>query len=128
MSCRSHFNSLSTGLPCYLSKCPLKRAFLYIYLTTFFGVRQFKNTSPMRVIFFLKMFKIESTFQNYKKKKKKTEKVSAFWDNCISICCYKLSVLRTEYLPSAANVLTKSPKILHITRRHCSHLKYLHID
>ena len=74
MSCRSHFNSLSTGLPCYLLKCPLKRAFLYIYLTTFFGVRQFKNTSPMRVIFFLKMFKIESTFQNYKKKKKKQKK------------------------------------------------------
>ena len=37
--------------------------FLDIYLTTFFGVRKFKNTSGMRVISFLKMLKIQFTFQ-----------------------------------------------------------------
>ena len=42
-----------------------ERDFLDIYLTTFFGVRKFKNTSAMRVIFFLEMFKIESKFRKY---------------------------------------------------------------
>ena len=34
----------------------------------FFGVRRFKNTSAVRVIFFLKLFKIESKFWRGKKK------------------------------------------------------------
>ena len=34
---------------------------LDIYLTTYFRVRNFKNTLAMRVIFSLKMFKIKST-------------------------------------------------------------------
>ena len=38
---------------------PSKRVFLDIYLSTFFRVRKFKNTSAMRVIFFLKMCQIE---------------------------------------------------------------------
>ena len=54
-----------------MSKGPLKQHFLDIYLTTFFGVLKFKHTSAMRVIFFLKMFKIESKFRKCKKKKKK---------------------------------------------------------
>ena len=37
---------------------PLRRDFLDVDLTTFFGVTNFRNTSAMRVIFFLKMFKI----------------------------------------------------------------------
>ena len=36
---------------------PLKRDSLDIYLTTLFGVRSFGNTSAMRVIFFLEIFK-----------------------------------------------------------------------
>ena len=35
-----------------------ERDFLGIYLTMFLGVRNFGNTSAMRVIFFLKMFQI----------------------------------------------------------------------
>ena len=62
--------SVSARLPCYLSKGPLKRDFLDIYLTTFFQVRKFENTSAMRVIFFLKMLKIESKFREWKKEKK----------------------------------------------------------
>ena len=42
--------------------------FLDIYLTTFFGVHNFKNISAMRVIFFLKMLKIETKFPKCKKK------------------------------------------------------------
>ena len=45
-----------------------ERDFLDIYLTTFFGVRKFKNTSAMRVILFLKIFKIESKFGKLRKK------------------------------------------------------------
>ena len=37
---------------------PLKRDFTGIYLITFFGDGNLRTTSPMRVNFFLKMFKI----------------------------------------------------------------------
>ena len=100
-------------LPCYLSKGPIKRDFLDIYLTTFFGVCKFKNTSDMRVIFFLEMIKIQFKFRKCKKKFKK--KFFCFRDDCR--CCNKLSLLRTEYLSSAVNVLTNSPKIFYITSR-----------
>ena len=36
--------------------------FFDIYLTTFFGVGKFKNTSSIRVILFKKIFKIDSRF------------------------------------------------------------------
>ena len=68
---RSSLNSVLAGLAYYLSKVPLKSDFLDIYLITLFGLPQLKNTSPMRIIFFFKMFKIESKFRKYKKKKKK---------------------------------------------------------
>ena len=42
---------------CFLSD-PLKWDFLGIDLTMFLGVRNFGNTSAMRVIFFSKMFQI----------------------------------------------------------------------
>ena len=63
MCCSSHFNSFSARLPCCLSKGPLKRDFLDNYVTTFLGVRNFGNTSAMRVIFFAKMFNILFKFQ-----------------------------------------------------------------
>ena len=45
-------------LGCGLLKGPLKEDFLEIFLTRFFGVCNFGKTSPIKVIFFLKMFKI----------------------------------------------------------------------
>ena len=49
---------------------------------------------------------------------KKTRKMFfSFWNNCIWRCCNKLSLSRRRYLSSAVNVLTNSPKILHITRK-----------
>ena len=74
--CRSDFNTVSTRLPCHLSNGPLRRDFLDIYLTTFFGVRKLKNTSAMRVAFFKKMFKFECKFP---KRKKKREKIFFFY-------------------------------------------------
>ena len=85
MCCRSTLNRVSPPLPCYFSKNPLKEEFLDIYLTTFFGVDKFKNTSAMRVIFFLKIFKIESKFTKCKllrsivSVKKRTLIISSPW-------------------------------------------------
>ena len=67
MCCRSDFNSVSAHLPCHLSMVPLKRDFFDIYLTTFCGVRMLKNTSAMRVIFFLKSSKLSLNFENAKR-------------------------------------------------------------
>ena len=50
--------------------------FFDIYLTTFSGVHNFKNTSAMRVNFFLKMLQIESKFPKSKKKIQKRFSVS----------------------------------------------------
>ena len=65
---RSVLNSVSAHLPGYLWKGRLKLDFLDIYLTLFFAVRKLKNTSALRVVFFLKIFKIKFKLKNYKKK------------------------------------------------------------
>ena len=79
-----------------------------------FGVRNFKNTKFMRVNFLFKMFKIYSRF---KKCRKKLRKKFFFSYNCFWIGIIKLSLLRTGYFSSAANMLTSSPKILHVNKR-----------
>ena len=48
---------------------------------------------------------------------KNSEKVFCFRENYIWIRWVKLSISRTEYLPSALSVLGKRLEILHITRR-----------
>ena len=61
---------------CFLDNCiwidcvnlSQKRDFLHIYVTTVFRVRNFENTSAMRVLFLLEIFKILSTFQKCRKK------------------------------------------------------------
>ena len=99
------------------------RTFLYIYLTTFFSVRNFKNTSALRVIFFSKMLKIESKFGKWKRNN--LENIFRFWDNCIWKCYNKLPLLRREYLLSPVNGLTNSAKILHMTQRDFFNLNWL---
>ena len=49
-------------------------------------------------------------------------------DNCISIGCLKLSVLRGGYLSSAVNMLTNILKTFHITKRDFLQLNYLHSE
>ena len=73
---RSDFNSVSPRLRWYLLKAPLKWDFLDIYLTTFFGARNLKNTSAMRVTFLSKMVKIEPKFRKRQKKLEKMFSVS----------------------------------------------------
>ena len=46
-------------------------------------------------------------------------------DNCISIDCVKLSLLRREYLSSAVNVLIKSYKLFHIAKMDIFEVIYL---
>ena len=65
--CRSDFNTVSARLSIHLSKDPLKLEFLDILLTTYFGVRKFKNTSAMNVMFFWKYWKFQLNLVNVKK-------------------------------------------------------------
>ena len=104
---------------------PLKQDFLDIYPTTFFRVRKFKNSSALRVIFLLRIFKIESEF---KKDKKNSENRFRFWDKCFWKCSNKSPLLRKEYSSSAVNRLTNSPQILPIIQRDFLNLSFLHRD
>ena len=54
-----------------------------------------------------------------------SENVFCFWDNCIWIGILKLSPWRTRYFSSEANVLTSSPKILHVNKRDFFLLSFL---
>ena len=101
-------------LACSLSKGVLKCGFLHLYLTTSFGVHNFRNAQGMRVIFVFQKLKIWSRCQKWSKKFKK---YFYFLRNCIWIGWYKFSVLRREYLSSAVNVLTNSLKNSDITKR-----------
>ena len=117
-------NSASACLSCYLSKGPLKRDFLHIYLTTFFRVRTFKTTTPISVVFFF--WKCSSLNLNFQNTKKNWENLFCFWDNSIWKCCYILSLLRREHFLSALSGLTNNPKILHITQRDFFNMNCLH--
>ena len=59
---------------------------------------------------------------------KKIRKCFLFGDNCVRICCLKLSLLRREYLSSAVNVLTNSYKALRLTKTDFFRLNYLPND
>ena len=123
--CGKSWNSISARLPCYLLKGLLKRDFLDIYLTTFFGIRYFENTSAMRIIFFLKILRIETKFP---KCKKELQIIFPLLDSCTWKCCYNLCLMRREYFLSAPNVLKNSPKILHISLRNFLNLNCIHRD
>ena len=134
--CPSDFNSVWARSPCHLWKGPLKQDLLDIYLTTFFGVSKSENTSAMRVIFFRKCSKWNLNLENVKKH---SQNIFGFWDNIPKIflvfeiissenVAIKLSLLRRQYLLSAVNGLTNSPKILNITQRDFFNRNYLHRD
>ena len=113
--------------PVYHVTCwrvPPKGEFLDIYVTTFFGVPKFKNTSAVRVILFFKMFKIESIFR---KCLEKLENRFRFWDNLIWKCCNKLPLLGREYLSFAVNGLKKSQKICTSLREIWCYLSKCHL-
>ena len=69
--CCSDWNKGLARLPCCYSAGPLKRDFLDIYLTTYFGVPNFGNTQVMRIILFWKVSKCNTNFKTSLKIKKK---------------------------------------------------------
>ena len=101
-------------LPYCLSKHPLKRDFLDIYLTTFLESVTSKIQNLWGSSFYSKCLKFNLDFKNAAKN---WEKVFCFWDNCIWIGIVKFSLLRTGHFSSAANVLTSSRKIWHVNKR-----------
>ena len=121
----SDFSTVWSHLPCCLSKGPLKCDFLDIYLTTFFGIRSFGNTSYMRVIFYQKCSKV---YLHFKNAEKNWEGPFCFLDHCIWIGSLNLSLLRREKMWPAVNVLANSPNILHITKRDFFQFNCAHID
>ena len=80
----------------------------------------------MRPLWASSFFPKRSKFQmHFKNTAKNSEKVFCFWDNSIWIGIVKLSLLRTGYFSSAANVLTSSPKIWHVKNRDFFQLNWL---
>ena len=100
----------------------LKRYFSGIYLTTCpeSVISEIKNLWGSS--FFSKCFKFILDFKNLQKN---SENVFCFWDNIIWIGIFNLSLLRTGYLPSAANILKSSPKTWHVNKRYFFQLNYL---
>ena len=94
-----------------MSRVPLKRDLLGIYLTTSLVVFNLRNTEAMRVIFFWKCLKFNA---NSKNAAKNSEKTFCFWNKCIWLVCIQLSLLIREYLSAAVNVLRKRLKKFHV--------------
>ena len=89
-----------------------------------FGVCNYENENLWGSSFFPKYLKLNLDFKNAAKIKRKV----FLWDNCFSIGVNKLSLWRTGYLSSAANVLITSPKILHVHKRDFLELNWLRSD
>ena len=117
-------NNILARLPWWLSKGPLKRDFLDIYLTTFSKSVISEIQNLWGSSFFSKCSKFDLVFKNGEKKQ---EKVFRFWDNCIWIDIVKFSLLRRAYLSSALNVLTRSPKTWYVDKRDFFRLNCLQI-
>ena len=75
--------------------------------------------------FFWKCSNFNIDFENARKN---WENDFRFQDNCVRSGCVKLSLLRTEYLSSAVNVLTNSYKALLLTKTGFFRLNYLPND
>ena len=99
--------------PCCLSKGPLKRDSLGIYLTTFSEFVISERQKLWGTCFFSKRLNFEI---NLRMAAKNWENLFCFSDNCIWTSNIILSLLRTGYFSLAANVLTRSPKIWHVNK------------
>ena len=125
MSYDADFNSFSARLPYCFSKGLLKQDFLDIYLIAF-SESVISEIQKLRwSSFFSKYSKFKPDFKNWANN---SEKIICFWDNCIWIDILKLSLLRTGYFSSAANVLTSSFKIFHVNTRDFFQFSWLSSD
>ena len=96
-----------------MSRGPLKRDLLGIYLRTSLVVFNLRNTEAMRVIFFWKCLKFNA---NSKNAANNWEKTFCLWNKCIWLVCIQLSLLIREYLSAANNVLRKPLKKFHVPK------------
>ena len=119
MCCDAVFMSSWARLPCCLSKDPLKRDFLDIYLTTF-SESVISKIQNLRGLSFFPKFNLD-----FKNAAQNWEKMFCFWGNCIRIDIVKVSLLRTGYLKLASNLLTSSQKIWHANKRDFFRLNWL---
>ena len=120
--CDADFKSASARLSCCLSKHPLKRGFLDLYLTKFSESVTSKIQNLWRSSFYSKCLKLNLDFKNAAKNWKK---VFYFWEKWIWIGIVKLSLWWTRYISSVANVLTRTPKILHVNKRDFFDINFL---
>ena len=121
----AEFNSAWALLPCSLPKGLLKRHFSDNYLTTFSESVISEVRNVWRSSFNSRHLKCNLDFKNASKN---WEKKFCFSDNSIWIGIVKLPLLRTRYFSSAVNVLTCSPKILHVNKRDFFQLNCLGSD
>ena len=95
----------------------MKRYFLDIFLTTFLDSLIPKRQNLCGSSSFSKCSKFKIDFKNAAKN---SEKVFCSFDNYIRIGIVKMSLLRTGYFSSTANVLTSCPKIWDVNKREFS--------
>ena len=76
--------------------------------------------------FYGKDLKFNVEFKNTKKKN--SQNLSCFWDNCLCIASIKFFLLRREDLSRAVNALTNTFQTLHVSRRHFFEWKCLQSD
>ena len=123
--CDTDFTSAWARVICCLSKVHLKRDFLDIYLTTFLDSVNSEIQKLRGSIFVSKFLKLNV---DLKPAAKKSEKEFFYSDNLIRIGIVKLSLFRSGYFSSAANVLTSSTMIWHVNRRALFQLNILSSD
>ena len=97
-------------------------AFLFISKLQVIKVRQkylLYTSSEIHKLWSSSFFSRCSNFDvDFKNATKSREKTLCFFDNCIEIGYGKFSLLRTEYFSSTVNLLTNSPEISDMTKRH----------
>ena len=112
--CDADFKSAWAGLPCCLPKGFLKREFIGIYLTTFPKSVIWEIEKLWGSSFFSEWSKFNLEFENAAKKNQRKCFVSQIIAS--ELVSLKLSLWRTGYFSSAANVLTRSSKIRYVSK------------
>ena len=99
--------------PCCLPKGLLKQDFLDTYLTGLWESVISEIQKLFESFFFFKYSKFNLDLKNAAKS---WQKLFCFSDNCIWIGIVKMSLFRTGYFSSVANVLTRYPQIWYVNK------------
>ena len=118
--CNPDLESAWVRLPCCLSKGPRKWDFLGINLTT---SSEFIISEIQKLWWSWFLSKVSKFQIDFKMAAKNWQNDLCFSDNCIWIGNVILSLFRTGYFSSVANVFISSPKIWHVNNRDFFRLK-----